>query len=101
MTTAFSIVDSVSLAATSTPASYTPSGADSNAENPALPHLVRVYGSVALNVSTSGVANADSLPVSAGYEGVILSVPAGATVSVVKQSGQADGLVWLSTVKRL
>lgn len=99
--TAYSIIDSVSLAATSTPASYTPGGADSNDQNPPLPHLVRVYGNVALNVSTSGVATGDSMPVSPGYDGVLLSVPPGVEVSVVKQSGASDGLVWLSTVKRV
>lgn len=89
---AFTIVSSASRALTATPYTLPP--------DPVLTRLVRVWGDVNFHVSTNGDATTNDLPVTAGLSGVLLNVPPGGSISVVKMTGASDGEIWFSTVKR-
>lgn len=91
--TAYSIISSASHALTSTPYTLPP--------DPAQTRLMRLYGDVNFHVRTDGGdATADDMPVSAGLQGVLLNVPPGGSISVVKMTGASDGTAWFSHVKR-
>ncbi|MBU3887587.1 hypothetical protein [Methylosinus sp. KRF6] len=90
---AFTIVSSASHALTGT--------AYSLPADPTQTRLVRVYGSVNFHVRTDGGdATADDMPVSAGLNGILLNVPPGGSISVVKMTGVSDGTAWFGHVKR-
>lgn len=101
---AFSIISSVSHAVTSTPYTFEPDSgvADLNPLNDPKPWLIRIWSDVGIHVRADGQAvTTDGCPVAAGYNGLLVSVPPGGSVSVVKQAGQADGLAWFTHVKRV
>lgn len=90
---AYSIISSASHALTSTPYTFP--------ADPVLTRLVRVYGDANFHVRTDGGdATADDMPVTAGLHGVLLNVPPGGSLSVIKQAGASDGTVWFTNVKR-
>lgn len=90
---AFTIVSSASHALTATPYTFPP--------DPAQTRLMRLYSDVGFHVRTDGGdATADDMPISAGLHGVLLSVPPGGSISVIKVTGEADGTAWFSHVKR-
>lgn len=100
---AIQIVSSTSHAVTSIAYTFEPDSgvADPNIQNAPKTWLVRVWSNVNINVRMDGQsATANDLPVFAGYNGVVLAVPPGQSVSVIKQTGQADGIVWFTHVKR-
>lgn len=101
---AFSIISSVSHAVTSTPYTFEPDSgvADSNIQNAPKPWLIRVWADVNFHVRMDGVAaTTGDMPIAAGLQGALLSIPPGGSVSVVKQAGQADGQAWFTHVKRV
>lgn len=55
---------------------------------------------VGARVVIGGVAGEADLPVAA-HQAILLDVPTGAAVSVVKGAGEADGNAWLSNVRRV
>lgn len=100
---AFSIVSSTSHAVTGAAYTFQPDAgvADSNIQNNPKPWLIRVWGDVNFHVRMDGQdATTNDMPVAAGLGGVVLSLPPGGSVSVIKQSGQSDGNCWFSHVKR-
>lgn len=101
---AFNILSSVSHAVTSTPYTYQPDSgvADPNSENPPKVWLVRVWATVDICARTDGQpATQSDFPIAAGLHGELLSLAPGASLSVVKQAGQSDGLCYSAHVKRV
>jgi hypothetical protein len=101
--TAYSILSSTSHALTGTAYTFQPGAgaADPNPLNDPKSRLIRVWGDVNFHVRTDGGdATASDTPVSGGLSGILLNVPPGGSVSVVKMAGASDGNAWFSHVKR-
>ena len=76
--------------------------ADANPGDPKQSWRVRCFGDVPFNlrVSTDGSdATASDLPVAAEFPGVVVVVPPGGFVSVVKRGSGADGNCWFTRIK--
>lgn len=104
--TAFTILSSTSHALTGSAYTFQPDSgsADSNVENNPKPWLVRVWGDVNFHINvatTSTAATTADMPVTDHHDGILLSIPPGGFVSVIKKSGEPDGEVWFTHVKRL
>ncbi len=98
------ILSTVTNALTSTPftAQLDADVADVNTQDPKQSWRVRVFGDVPFNlaVNTTGDnATASDMPVAPEFPGVVVVVPPGGYVSVVKRGSGADGNVWLSRIK--
>jgi hypothetical protein len=103
LTSAFTIISSVSHAVTATPYTFQPGAgvADPNPLNDPKSRLIRVWGDVNFHVRTDGGdATTSATPVAAGLSGILLSVPPGGSLSVIKMTGASDGTAWFSHVKR-
>jgi hypothetical protein len=91
--TAYNIISSASHALTATPYTFPPDSAQGR--------IMRLYGDVDFHVATNGGdATVDDMPVSAGLNGVLLNVPPGGSISVIKRTGANNGTAWFSHVKR-
>jgi hypothetical protein len=92
--TAYSIISSTSHALTGTSYSLTLDSTQTQ--------LVRVWADVNFHIRMDGVAaTTGDMPVTDHHDGILLNVPSGGTISVVKKSGEPDGTVWFSHVKRV
>lgn len=79
---------------------------DPNANNNKKPWLVRVWSDVNVHVRVSPSSNPidateDDLPVADHGDGVLLSLPPDASLSFIKKTGEPDGEIWLSHIKRV
>lgn len=100
--TAFSIISSTSHAVSGTAYTFQPDlgVADPNPLNDPKPSLVRVWSDVGINIRVGGgPATFDDLAVASGLDGILLSVPPGAPVSVIAQAGGPAGTAWFARVK--
>lgn len=101
--TAFTTISTTAHALTSTPYTFDPDSGvfDPNANSPRLPWLIRVWADVAFHARMDGSdATTNDMPVAAGLNGVILGIPAGGSLSVIKQSAASNGNVFFSHIKR-
>jgi len=65
------------------------------------PWLVRVWSNTGIHIRSDGQdATTSDYPLAALLHGAIMNVPPGGSISVVKQTGEADGVAWFSHVKR-
>jgi hypothetical protein len=98
-----SIVGSVSYAVTGAAYTFQPDAgvADSNIQNNPKPWIIRVWGDVIFHVAINRDATNLDMPVADQFNGILLEVPPGGSISVVKKAGQPDGLVWFTHVKRV
>lgn len=104
MTTAFNILSSTSHAVTGTAFTFQPDlgVADQNVQNDPKPWLIRCWSDVTICVRTDGQdATQSDFPIASGLRGELVSLPPGGSISVIKQSGQPDGVCWFSHCKRV
>lgn len=92
---------SESHALTSTPQGFT---APARQDNPRLSSgmLLRVFGTVNFHVAVGAAptATVDDMPVTDHLHGQIIQLDAGEKLSVIKATGEPDGTVWFTTVRR-
>lgn len=103
MMDAFTILSSTSHAVSSTPYTFQPDLgiADPNPLNDPKPWLVRVFSDVNICIRTDGQAASQSdFPIAGGLHGELINLPAFGSISVVKQTGEGDGVAWFSHIKR-
>jgi len=98
------ILSTATHALTSTPYTFDPDTGveDSNVQSPPQSWRVRCFGDVPFNlrVSTDGSdATADDMPVAAEFPGVVVVVPPGGSLSVVKRGSGPDGQAWFNRIK--
>jgi len=100
--TAFSVVNTTSHAVSGVATTFTPSvGADPNILDSVRPIVLRLWSDTPCNIRVGGGdATFDDLPLAAGVDGLLLSIPPGQSVSVVKQTSESDGTLWASVIKR-
>jgi hypothetical protein len=102
---AFVLLGTTSHAVTSTAYTFQPDAgvADGNVQDPPQSWRVRVWGDVNFHVHVDSAAvdavAASDAPVADHYNGIIVVVPAGGYLSVIKKVGEADGTCWFTRVK--
>jgi hypothetical protein len=101
--TAFSILSTTSHAVSGVAYTFDPDSgvADINPENPQKQWLIRVWSNTGIHLRSDGQdATTSDFPIAAGLHGEVVALPPGGSISVVKQSGQADGMCWFAHCKR-
>ena len=96
------ILSTANHALTSTPYTFTPDSGieDSNVQSPPQSWRVRCFGDVPFNLAVNtGDATASDMPVAAEFPGVVVVVPAGGSLSVVKRGSGPDGQAWFNRIK--
>ena len=87
---------------TSTAATWQPDAdtADVNAQDPKTAWKIRLFGDVDFHVAVNtGDATVNDVRVAGEYHGIIVVVPPGGTLSVIKATGANDGTLWATRVK--